>query len=124
MALPEFSTLWPQALDQLYQVFGFDAVISRGTMSAPVRVRGTLAQGAEDAGFGSGAMVRGQIKLRVRVASMAATQLGYLTAGDDVRLVHMSQDYRVHGAPLKLPPRALEWEFDAAPVGVKPSGGV
>ena len=124
MALPEFSTLWPQALDQLYQVFGFDAVVSRGGLSAPVRVRGSLGQGAEDSGFGGAPMVRGMIKLRVRVAQMSATQLVNLAAGDGVHLVHMNQDYRVHGAPLKLPPRALEWEFDAAPVGVKPSGGV
>jgi hypothetical protein len=111
-----FATRWADAaLPKLYAEFGWGGMHSRGGLSAPVRLRGTRAQEAGDAGFGGQSLVRGAVTLKAVVALVDATALGGLNAGDTI--VYDGLTYRVHGAPLKIGPRAMEYEFDLVPFG-------
>lgn len=118
-----FATRWADAaLPRFYAEFGWDGVLSRGALSAPVRLRGSREQEAGDAGFGAQQMVRGKVTLRTQVSDVLASSLGSLQKGDQI--TWSGQAYRVIDTPLKAGPRQLEYEFGMAPIGVSAAGDV
>ncbi len=118
-----FATRWAEtALPRFYAEFGWDGSISRGSVSADVRLRGSREQEAGDVGFGAQQMVRGKVTLRTMVAPLMVSSLGSLQKGDEIYWTE--QAYRVIDTPLKIGSRQLEYEFSVAPVGVSVAGPV
>lgn len=118
-----FATRWANtALARFYAEFGWDGMISRGSLSEDVRLRGSREQEAGDSGFGAQQMVRGKVTLRTMAEPLSISTLAGLQKGDEV--YWGGQAYRVIDTPLKIGTRQLEYEFSVAPIGVSAAGAV